>query len=137
MLVNRSISDVLKPKSDSDIEKQLESVSNDFVNKITFKEFDETFSDINSYRKDSKKLTFKKEKSYLCTLETLYDIVNELSSKEFTGRLSDQGEYSFSFKYPEINHLLLTLEHDDKTTYYKLILKIIRKLSIKFNIEHE
>jgi hypothetical protein len=130
-LVNESIEEILKPKSEEDINRESNEIIDRFINSVTEKDFLKSIKRIRSQPLNYIRiLKIKDEIVYLTNKHTIIGIIDDLAfSTEFSFNAS-----GVIYKFPEFNDLLMNLL---KFNIKDLLNKIIEKLSKKFNIEYE
>ncbi len=133
--VNESIDDILKPKSEEDINRESNEIIDRFINSVTEKDLMESIRNIRSQRSQPfyiRVLKQKDETVYLTNKHTIISIIDDLAFlTKFSFNIS-----GVIYKFPEFNDFLTNLL---KFNIFNkdLLNKIIEKLSEKFNIECE
>jgi len=130
-LLEGKVSDVLKPKQESEIDEKINPIIDNFVNNVSTRDFNEIFKDAI----DSKKLIQNGKLTYLTNLNSLIEIIENLALKE-----SDTawlGKNSMYFKFPEFGEIWINMTQGDLHHNYfdKFLIKVVNKLADKFNIE--
>lgn len=137
-LVHESVEDVLKPKDQGTISSIVNKVIDDFVNNLSYRDFDKSFENV-SRGTNNKKFKIGKETQYVSDLTNMRDVVEDLSfTEKFDGPLGiDVQNFQSSYKFPKFNEFLTNLQTNASLTsdYYNSIMdNVVKKLAAKFNV---
>ena len=155
MFVAESIEDVLKPKSQQSINKELDKVIDRFVDQVTIKDFLKSFNNTKHWQRgltfnfsSMRKLKKGNDYIFLMDYDSLYNIVDDLASsfKFDEPLLSDienaQNERDIpdSSKFPEFRDFWIQFLHTnrnlDASNVDYVIDRIMEKIAQEFNVEY-
>jgi len=155
MFVAESIEDVLKPKTEKDINQNLDQIIDDFVNQTTFKDFLKSFNNIKEWqgglhfnRGFMRKLKKGDQNFFLMDRDSLFNIVDDLASafkfdepliSDIDKAMQNQ-DYEASYKFPEFNKFwteFLHMNRDlNRNNYDYAVNRVLEKIAQKFNVEY-
>lgn len=155
MFVAESIEDVLKPKTEKDINQNLDQIIDDFVNQTTFKDFLKSFNNIKEWqgglhfnRGFMRKLKKGDQNFFLMDRDSLFNIVDDLASafkfdepliSDIDKAMQNQ-DYEASYKFPEFNKFwteFLHMNRDlNRNNYDHAVNRVLEKIAQKFNVEY-
>ena len=155
MFVAESIEDVLKPKTEKDINQNLDQIIDDFVNQTTFKDFLKSFNNIKEWqgglhfnRGFMRKLKKGDQNFFLMDRDSLFNIVDDLASafkfdepliSDIDKAMQNQ-DYEASYKFPEFNKFwteFLHMSRDlSRNNYDHAVNRVLEKIAQKFNVEY-
>lgn len=155
MFVAESIEDVLKPRSQEAINKDLDQVIDDFVNQVTLKDFIKSFNSMKEWqgglhfnRGFMRKLKKGDQYFFLMDRDSLFNIVDDLASafkfdepliSDIDKAMQNQ-DYDASYKFPEFNKFWTEFLHTNrnltKDNYNHTVNRALEKIAQKFNVEY-
>jgi len=137
-LVNESIEQILKPKTEYDVINDMMPLVDNFIDGITPQQIEDLVDDINMAKRGLiQKLIDNGKVSYLTNEEGVYDLVDEIAFKISTGKDPAPGDYYFPNQ--EFQDFWTKFQTSDKAHYdsiMKMMDYILQKFSQKFNIEY-
>jgi len=137
-IVQESLSDVLRPKTDEDIIKDMRPLVDDFVDSITPEQIEELIDDINEWKPGLfRKFAEGDRVSYMTNEEGVYDLVDDVAFKISTGK--DPVTDDYYFPNQEFQDFWSKFQTSDKANYdsiMKMMDYILQKFATKFNIEY-
>lgn len=154
-LVNESIEDVLKPKTEKDINKDLDKTIDEFVNQVTLYDFLKSFQSIKSWQSgltynlgSMRKLKKGNQFIFLMDRDSLFNVVDDLASafkfdeplmSDIENAMENQ-DYEASYKFPEFNKFWTEFLHMSrnltKDHYNYAVNRTLEKIADKFNVEY-
>lgn len=150
MFVAESLEDVLKPRSQEAINKDLDQVIDDFIDQVTLKDFIKSFNNIKKWqgglhfnRGFMRRLKRGDQYFFLMDRDSLFNIVDDLASAfkfDDIDKAQQNQNYNASYKFPEFNkfwteflHLSTNLTKDN---YNHAVNRALEKIAQKFNVEY-
>ena len=132
-LVKESLTDVLKPKTEDEIRKELDPLLQDFVNRVSVAEFEEYFlENITTARK------LKTSDGYVIptTEDEITDAIDHFLGDISTVDMHGPVDYEVSMRFPKLNQLLYQRFQGNGETYWQIIEKLNQMFADKFHLEY-
>lgn len=155
MFVAESIEDVLKPKTQESINKELDHTIDNFVDQVSLKDFIKSFNDTKQWQgglafnlSGMRKLKKGNDYIFLMDRDSLFNIIDDLASafkfdepliSDIDKAQQDQ-DYDASYKFPEFQKFWTEFLHTDRNitrqNYDYVTNRVMEKIADKFNVEY-